>query len=191
MIDKKVIYKSLIIILLLIIIIVAVIQVRNTLARYETTANTERELDVAFWIVKNSFQTQRLLIQDIFPAEEPYTYRFTVSNFEDNKVAETDLEYNLVITTTTNLPLSYTVKKNGTTYSNVVEELYQDADGTFYRELALGGTETEKFIFEADTKTTDEYILYVTFPLEYNVNLDYADLIENIEINLSAEQVIG
>jgi len=188
MIDKKRIYKSLFVISLLIIIIVAVIQVRNTLARYETTANTTRDLDVAFWIVENSFQTQRLLIEDIYPSTTPYEYTFTVSNFRDSKKAETDMEYSLVITTTTNLPLSYTIQKNGTTYA-ATEEIYQDRDGTFYREFTLG--ETEKFIFQADTPTTDEYTLKVTFPLEYNINLEYPDLIENIEINLSAKQIIG
>lgn len=190
MIDKKVLYKSLIVILLLIIIIVAVIQVRNTLARYETTANTERDLDVAFWIVDNTFQTQRLLIQDIYPATEPYEYEFSVSNFKESKKAETDLEYSIVITATTNLPLSYTIQKNGTTFA-AVEELYQDGDGTFYRELTLEKNETDNFILEEGTDSTDTYTLKVTFPLQYNVNLDYADLIENIEINLSAKQVIG
>ena len=189
MINKKKLFKSLIIISLLIIIIAVAVQIRNTLARYETTANTTRDVDVAFWIVGNSFKTQRLLIQDIIPRNEPYTYQFTVSNFEGTKKAETDLEYNLVITSTTNLPLNYTIKKNGETYA-ATERLYQDDDGTYYRELKLG-TEAEKFIFEQGTDSTDTYVLSVTFPLENNTNLEYADLIENIQINLSAQQIIG
>ena len=81
MIDKKRVIKSLIIISLIIIIIFATIQIRNTLARYETTTTTQRDVDVAFWVVDNSFKSERLIIDDIYPLDTPFTYTFTVSNF--------------------------------------------------------------------------------------------------------------
>jgi hypothetical protein len=37
---------------------------------------------------------------------------------------------------------------------------------------------------------TDTYIVKVTFPQQYSSNLEYADIIENIKIDLSAKQVI-
>lgn len=199
MINKKAVFKSLIIVSLLIIIIVAFIQIRNTLARYETAATTERDVEVAFWIMDNSFQEERLLIEDIFPSTNPFEYTFTVSNYKDDKIAETDMEYEIVLTTTTNLPLSYEIQRNGTTYTNKQEELYTDTDGTVYREIKFGTTENpyplkmdtiSNTVPHTKTKITDTYIIKVTFPQENSANLEYADLIEYIKIDLTARQVI-
>lgn len=198
MINKKAFFKSLIVISLLIIIIVAFIRIRNTLARYETTATTERNVDVAFWIMDNSFQEERLLIKDIYPSTNPFEYTFTVSNFKNDKIAETDMEYEIVLTTSTNLPLSYEIQKNGTTYSNKQEQLYTDTDGTVYREIRFGTAEnpyplimdTISNTTRTKTKVTDTYVIKVTFPQENSANLEYADLIEYIKIDLTARQVI-
>ena len=191
MINKKTFFKSLIILSLIIVIIVVFIQIRNTLARYETTATAERDVDVAFWIVENSFKSERLLIEDIYPSTNTFNYTFTVSNFNGSKKAETDLEYELVLTTTTNLPISYNLYRNGTalTGNNKIDELYTDEDGTYYREIKLG-TGTTKFILEQGEDRTDTFIVSVTFPQENSANEQYADLMENIKIDLSAKQII-
>ena len=131
MIDKKVIFKSFIIISLLIIIIFAFIQIRNTLARYETTTTTEREVDVAFWMLDTSFASERLLIDEIYPSNASYEYEFTVSNFEGTKRAETDLEYDIVLTATTNLPFEYKIRK-GSIACIKTEQLITDDDGTIF-----------------------------------------------------------
>lgn len=195
MIDKKKLLKSFIIISLIIIIIIAAIQIRNTLARYETTATTERDVDVAFWIADNSFKSERLLIEDIFPRTDPFEYSFTVSNFNGTKIAETDMEYEILITTTTNLPLSYEITRNGTTYATT-QELSTDTDGTVYRKIYVGTTENPLIINTIDNTTnqksqiTDTFIMKVTFPANYNANLQYADLMEDIKIDLTARQRI-
>ena len=210
MINKKAFLKSLIIISLIAIIVFAGIQIRNTLARYETTTTGERNVEVAFWILDNSYQTERMLIKDIFPKDnDPFEYAFTVSNFVGDDIAETDLEYELLITTTTNLPLSYQISLNGSTYNDVEEELYTDSNGTVYRKLAIG-SEDNPYPLSMDTitaaasynktKITHEYILKVTFPeqsyvngslVNNKLNLDYADLIEDIQITVTARQKIG
>lgn len=206
MINKKKVIKCLIIISLIIIIIFTVIQIRNTLARYETTTTTQRDVDVAFWVVDNSFKSERLVIDDIYPQDTSYEYQFTVSNFNGNKIAETDMEYDIVLTATTNLPLKYEISRNGTTYTNWKQELITDENGTVYRKLKFGTEENPyplviNTINEESTKTkiTDTYILKVTFPLQSYVNgeltdnrtnLDYPDAIENIKIDLTARQKI-
>ena len=81
MIDKKRLLKSLTIILLIAIIIFAINQIRKTLAKYQTEGDAQRDVDVAFWIVDNSFQTERILVEDIYPRQDPFEYTFTVSNF--------------------------------------------------------------------------------------------------------------
>lgn len=199
MIDKKRLIKSLIILALLIIIIFAIVQIRKTLARYETTATTERDVDVAFWVVDNDFKSDRILIEDIFPRTTPFEYTFTVSNFSGTKSAETDLEYEFVITTTTNLPLSYEIiKKNATEdpeddkTCTKVEQLKTDADGTYYREIKLQTDPNTNKIFTMDSESdiTDTFVMKVSFPQEYNANEQYADLMEDIKIDLTARQII-
>lgn len=188
MINKKKLVKCLIIISLIIIIIVAAVQIRKTLARYETTTTAQRDVDVAFWIVDNDFKSDRILIEDIYPSTTPYEYKFTVSNFSDTKSAETDLDYEIVITATTNLPLSYEITKNGTTCTKT-EELYTDEYGTVYREIKLE-TKANSLNMLQETDTTDTFILKVTFPKSYSANSEYADLMEDIKIDLTATQKI-
>ena len=199
MINKKAFFKILIVILLLIIIIFTFIQIRNTLARYETTATAERDVEVAFWVVDNDFKSDRILIKDIFPKSTPFEYTFTVSNFSGTKSAETDLEYEFVITTTTNLPLSYEIIKKNETQDpeddktcTKEEQLKTDADGTYYREIKLQTDPNTNKIFTMDSESdiTDTFVMKVTFPQEYNANEQYADLMEDIKIDLTARQVI-
>lgn len=214
MIDKRKVIKLILIITLIIIIIFAAIQIRKTLARYETTTTTDGNVDVAFWVVDNSFKSERLVIDDIYPKDTSYEYTFTVSNYTTgilgDKIAETDMEYDIILTATTNLPLTYTLVKNGTTCTDFKQELIEDEDGTIYRKMRFGTAEQEyplvmDTIVENSagkyekTKITDTYVLKVDFPLQSYVNgdladntanLNYPDLIENIQINLTARQKI-
>ena len=190
MLDKKKLRKSLLILLLIAIIIVAIILIRKTLARYETTATSEKDVDVAFWIIDNSFKSDRLLLKDIYPSDTSFDYTFTVSNFEASpdgnikKRAETDLTYELVLTTTTNLPLEYQIERNG---QNCIksQEIVTDDDGTFYKKITL-----ETFEMLQSEDITDTYAIKVKFPKENNTNAQFADLIEYIKIDLNARQTL-
>ena len=44
--------------------------------------------------------------------------------------------------------------------------------------------------FAGEIQKTDNFVVKVTFPQSYSANEDYKDLIENIQIDLSARQVI-
>ena len=186
--DKKKIRKCLVILLLIVIIIAVIILIRNTLARYETTATSDKDVDVALWIVDNSFNSDRLLIKDIYPSDTAFTYTFTVSNFSDTKKAETDLDYELVLTTTTNLPLEYEITKNGATCKKT-EQLYADDDGTYYREIKLE-TNKNNLVMRQGTDITDTFVVKVTFPKSNYTNVEYADLLEYVKIDLTAKQLI-
>ena len=78
MLNKKRLRKFLIILLLIAIIIGAIILIRNTLARYETNATSEKDVDVAFMIVDNTFESNEILIDNIYPADTTYDYTFNV-----------------------------------------------------------------------------------------------------------------
>ncbi len=190
MLDKKKLKKSIIILLLIAIIIIAIIFITNTLSRYETVATSDKDLDVAFWMLHDDFQSANMIIKDIYPSNNSFDYSFSVSNFEAdedgtiNKRAETDLEYDLKITTTTNLPLEYVIEKNGeilTTQQNITT----DEDGTYYREIII---EPSQMVQGEDL--TDEYTIKVTFPKENDTNAEYSDLIEYIKLDINAEQII-
>lgn len=212
MIDKKTIKKSLIIILLIAIIIFAIVQLRKTLARYETTTKTNSDLEVAFWMIEEGYKTDRLLINNIYPDNDnTFEYDFTVSNFrqekdEDGNVtkvyrAETSLNYELTLIATTNIPLEYSISKNGKSCSNITQTIITDSDGTCYRKITaiISDDANDKNTFSVGTDETDEFTITVRFPEISTVNgtqvdnrtdLDYPDLIENVKIELSATQII-
>lgn len=187
--NRPKINKTLIIVALIIIIIFATIQIRKTFAKYETTAVAEKDVDVAFWVVDNDMKTGRIVVDDIYPRNEPFQYTFTVSNFnKDGKRAETDLEYDITIAASTYLPLSYEITKNGTVCTKN-DQIYIDRDDTCYRMIKLE-TDKNNFTMDCNANQTDTFVIKVTFPKEYSANPDYADLIEDIKIDLSARQII-
>lgn len=189
MIDKKRLLKSLTIILLIAIIIFAINQIRKTLAKYQTEGDAQRDVDVAFWIVDNSFQTERILVEDIYPRRDPFEYTFTVSNFnQEGQKAETDLEYDITITASTYLPLSYEISKDGVICTKD-DQLYMDNDNTYYRQIQLLAKDND-FSMDSNINETDTLVMKITFPEEYSSNSEYADLIEDIKIELSARQII-
>ena len=189
MIDKKRLLKSLTILLLIAIIIFAINQIRKTLAKYQTEGDAQRDVDVAFWIVDNSFQTERILVEDIYPRQEPFEYTFTVSNFnQEGQKAETDLEYDITITASTYLPLSYEISKDGVICTKD-DQLYMDNDNTYYRQIQLLAKDND-FSMDSNINETDTLVMKITFPEEYSSNSEYADLIEDIKIELSARQII-
>ena len=189
MIDKKRLLKSLTIILLIAIIIFAINQIRKTLAKYQTEGDAQRDVDVAFWIVDNSFQTERILVEDIYPRQDPFEYTFTVSNFnQEGQKAETDLEYDITITASTYLPLSYEISKDGVICTKN-DQLYMDNDNTYYRQIQLLAKDND-FSMDSNINETDTLVMKITFPEEYSSNSEYADLIEDIKIELSARQII-
>lgn len=190
MFDKKKIKKSLIVLLLIAIIIIVIILLRKTLAKYETTTSSDKDVDVAFWIVNDDFKTGKILIKDIYPSDKSFDYTFSVSNFkqEDNgsitKRAETDLQYELTFTMTTNLPLEYQIMKNGSII-NTKQDIITDTDGTYYKTFSLGASEMRQ-----GEDSTDNYTIRVTFPKENDTNAEYSDLIEYIKLDLNAKQIV-
>ena len=190
MLDKKKLKKSFFVLLLIAIIIIAIILIRKTLSRYETTANSDKDVDVAFWIINDDFKAGKILIKDIYPSTNSFDYKFTVSNFKANedgsisKRAETDLEYGLTFTTTTNLPLEYQIEKNGTIL-DTTQEIITDEDGTYYRKISLDTAQMAQ-----GTDVFDNFVIKVIFPKDNDINAEYSDLIEYIKMDLNAKQIV-
>ena len=167
-------------------IILIVIIIRFTFSRFQSDVNAVATMDAAFYIVNENYQSMNINLGAIEPRAQKYEYNFSVSNFEGSKRAEVNLEYDLVIVTTTNLPLEYELFMNGNNTTNVItsDVTLQDNYGTYFRTLK---TNTQTFLYTSDM--TNTYKLKIYFPPSYR-DIKYQDVIEGIEIQVDSRQII-
>ncbi len=182
--NKKIkLYVKLIILVICFILVIQIFAI--TISRYESNSTSNADIDIAFYVVNEDYQTLTFTLEDIVPRTEPYVYNFTVSNEKDGKTAEVDIEYELNVRTTTNLPLQYELyKTEDGNQAKANEELIQDEDGTIFNNLTAN-----TYTFYYDTPRVDMYTLRVYFPEEYNTE-NYQDILELIEVNVNARQIV-
>lgn len=191
----KLLYAKLIILILCLIIILRLFTL--ILAKYESETSTDAEIDIAFYLFKEDYQTMTLNLGTIKPQNNVYVFEFNIGNQDGTDTAEIDLTYDLTIRTTTNLPLTYSLYMNeeytdsGATSIIRTNTIAQDEDGTYFRTMT---TDTQDLLFR--TPKTNSYQLVVNFPLNngdpnntihYNVE-KYQDIIEAIEIKVESRQ---
>lgn len=179
---------------------------------YESEANSNLDVDVAFFVLENENLGQLITLDDLAPGDTT-SCSFSIANFrteeyvdetdgqtkEKEVVAETDIKYKLTIRTTTNLPLEYKlyINDNPVENSSAVDQINggavinQDEYNTYFNKLI----EYEN-TFSYKTATTDTYILEVKFPKgktatsEEYLDYTYQNIIDAIEISVEAEQVV-
>ena len=109
-------------------------------SKYTTDVLVQVEPQLAFFIADAKSYRDTLELGEILPSEDPYYYAFTVSNFKDDQKANVDLEYQLRIVTTTNLPLQYELYRNTDDYTdgNIIDkkEVSQNSDEMFFQTLS-------------------------------------------------------
>ena len=191
MINKKLrrLYAKLVILVLCFLIIARIFVL--VLSKYESISNSYANVDIAFYLLKEDFQTMTLNLASILPQNNAYTFEFSIGNQAGEDIAEVDLEYELTLRTTTNLPLTYELYMNqsytdqGAT--NIIKEntVNLDEDGTYFRTMT-----TDKITLKYTEGKTNLYQLIVYFPENYNQE-NYQDIIELIEINVNGQQVTG
>ncbi len=179
------------IIVFLLIDLLAVLVVINTSnARYESTAVSNTELEVALYALEED-DDYTISLNEMVPREEPYVYKFTVTNTDKNgRLSDVKLYYDLKIIATTNMHLNYKLYKNQNYLSPSANSIVNldivapDEDGTFFRTLT-----TSRVYFGFEEVETNEYTLLVYFPETFK-NSKYQDLIESIQINIDSQQVV-
>ena len=137
----------------IILVIILIIFVPITFSRYQTISSSNALVDIAFYIISSSMQTENLVMKEIGPDDNSYVYTFSVSNFKDNQRLETKAKYNIVIKTTTNIPFTYKLyKENGTKLEDISqgEKIEQDEDGMYFRII-----ETKEYEFGFTKDETD------------------------------------
>lgn len=183
---KSIVFSSLLLILLL----VSVFLIPTTFSKYVSETSSDAEVKIAFYLLKTDYRTSVILLDEIAPRNDPYTYMFTVSNYEGNNRAETNMKYDLSIRTTTNLPLEYELYLNSV-YTDANAEnaitnsqIIQDDDGTYFNKFT---TDTEYFSYSYNEINTYQLVVY--FPSTY-VDEMYQDIVDSIEITVNSKQIL-
>ena len=183
--NKKfiIIFISIILIFLILLLIFEL-----TIARYQKEVKSNAPLEYALYILNTDPVSDQIKIGDITPRNESYIYSFSVSNFKDEERLETNLDYTITITSTTNLPIDYRLVINddyttNTSNSFVSDELITDEDGTYFRVMKTSPTR-----FTYTEKETNYYYLVVDFPINY-IDSKYQDISEFINIKIESNQV--
>ena len=182
---KQSCFSSIVIFLLIIIIS----SIGFTYARYETDTTLKLNPNIAFFIVDATNNTKSLELTKMVPSNDYYDYYFEVSNFNDTGKANVDLNYNIKLKMTTNLPLTYEIYKvEDNTMANInTVNISTNQDGMYFKEYV----DTNDYFMACKTKKTDRFLLRVYFPLEYKNNPDYYEsVIDLVEININATQVV-
>ncbi len=169
-------------IFLLVVFIINIMEI--TYSKYSSSANGDAAANIAFFIVDVGTYENTISLNNLEPSNNDYIYKFTVNNFKNNKRTNVKLDYNLEFVTTTNLPLTYKIYKEGTNNIITSNEIIQDGDMYFNK---LNTNEAGSFSYEENQ--TEEYTLVVNFPITYNDKPDeYQGLIDSFMIKINATQ---
>lgn len=106
---------------------------------------------------------------------------FTVQNTSDDKVSEVAMKYKIVVKTTGNIPLKFTVSKSDGSQSKVFdcdgisgEQIYEYTDGSF--------------VFGVGTKETKDYKLKIEWPSDRN-NAQFSGMTDAVYLSVEFEQI--
>lgn len=169
-------------IFLLVVFIINIMEI--TYSKYSSSANGDAVANIAFFIVDVGTYENTISLNNLEPSNNDYIYKFTVNNFKNNKRTNVKLDYNIEFVTTTNLPLTYKIYKEGTNNIITSNEIIQDGDMYFNK---LNTNEAGSFSYEENQ--TEEYTLVVNFPITYNDKPDeYQGLIDSFMIKINATQ---
>ena len=159
------------------------------LSKYDSIANSYANVEVAFFLLKEDYKTMTVNLAELLPQGNAYVFEFTIGNEDGIERAEIDLEYELSMRTTTNLPLVFELYMNEKNIDegaiNIIKEnkVELDEHRTYFRTMT-----TKKEYLSYKEGKTNLYQLVVKFSGEYNQE-KYQDIIELLEINVNAQQV--
>lgn len=186
MFDKKKLFmiNKLTIAVIILIVILTIFPIVYSKFISETNGNSK--VETAFYILNSDYFEANISLGKIVPSDEVYVYPFTISNNDGLNRLETKMKYDLKITTTTNLPLTYKLYMNENYDNNIIteEKIIMDDNGTYFKELL---TNSQFFGFNEDE--TNKYELYVYFPSSYD-DYNYQDIIEAVCISINSNQVL-
>lgn len=182
--------KTIIITVALVFSIISIYFIIYTLSKYKANASSTPKVQTAFYILNQDYQSMNIDLGSMIPKNNPYVYTFSISNTDGTHRAEINIQYDLKIRTTTNLPLTYELYLNQNyTDPNSINiitdnEVMQDSDQTYFRQI---NTATQKLNYTLDQ--TNIYTLVIYFDSKYS-DINYQNIPESIELSIDAKQVI-
>ena len=164
----------------------------STFSKYQTISTGSVNSNIAFYLFKTDYQVERIKLADIKPSNEAHVYTFSVSNQNNDKISDVDIEYTMKIVTTTNLPLRYQLYENEDYQSNSSTNLItntnttiaKDDDGTYFQTFEF---QKEELMYS--TPKTNNYTLVVYYDIT-NKEAKYQDTVESIRIIIDSRQII-
>lgn len=173
-------------------ILLIVYLITRAYGSYITTAKLRADIDKAIYIFEEEKMSFNIDENKIIPSDDPYTYVFSVQNYNSTQTSDVDLSYNINIRSTTNLPLEIKLYRNenynASGATNIIGSptLKRDADGAWYRLY----TESDDFDMSYNSNTKDIFTLVISFPKSYALDMKYVDITENIEVIINSKQTI-
>jgi len=169
---------------------IGLIALIKSYAFYNSKVNLALDIKTAMYVIEPGEMSYNIDLDKIIPSENPYIYTFSVSNFNAENRSDVDLEYNIKIQTTTNLPLNYRLyyKTYDLEKDDLIttRELKQDEDESWYNYFELNDT----YEFTYQENETNIYYLVIEFPTVYKEVLEYSDAIENIQVIIDSKQIL-
>ena len=178
-------------ILFLFFIILCIGFIKITLSKYSSEVDVNISPNIAFFVTDVGRYENGFKIDDILPSTNPYLYSFTVSNFKDTKKSNVEIEYEIELIMTTNIPLNIKLFKNTSNFSGAgiisSDQVITNDDNVYFRSMKTNTVGTLSFV----ANQTDTYVISVEFPDIYKNSPEfYEGRIELIEIKVFAKQVI-
>jgi len=157
----------------------------SSFSRYSGDISTDAQVEVAYYVFKEGSISSNLKLTEFAPGQS-YTYTFTVANYEGTKRTEATLDYNIQVRTTTNLPLTYKIYKQGTT-TDLVDDIENrtDDDGTYFKYIT-----TADETFGHTQNELETYELVIEYP-STSKSAEYESTIEFVEITINSKQKIS
>ena len=173
-------------VLFILLVILAANLIKNTIARYRSSAQSTANVDLAFYLFHEESISQALQLDSILPRANPYEYTFSVANNDGTRRTETAITYTIQLKTTTNLPLIIRVFNQAQPTVNLVsgEETIPDDNGTYFKYITVTGGNLG---FLQDEQVN--YTLEIEFPERYHV-AEYEGIIEYVEVTIRSSQRI-
>ena len=150
----------------------------NIYARYSSTASGSDSARVAIFGHDQSISlTNENGMTGLKPGDSR-TYTVKVANYKGEIVSEVALKYNLEIVTAGNLPLKYTISKDGKEIG-----FYEETSDDVKRTIT-----NDDMKFSAGTKNEENYAIQISWPSDKN-DASYAGIPDDITLNINVEQI--
>lgn len=174
------------IIIFLVLLIMLCFFIPLTLSRFKTEARSDAPIDIAFYLLNDTYTHQNITLDEMKPGDEK-SYTFSVSNTDGINRSEVTYDYEIMIRTTTNLQLEYEleeVTEEEDVDAVLSSRIVTDQDGTYFNEIK---TSSETFEYSKDQ--TKLYKLTVKYPITLK-NYKNQGFCESIEINILSKQKV-